>query len=68
MQTDGQKVSKRSVNYRKADGHSRTAEGVMKRCGNCCMYHPKQVPMNRCDEVIGPIYPEDVCNDWCKDS
>src|SRR5579872_4983374 len=47
-----ERVSKRSVDYRKADAATR-------RCGTCVMYHA-----SRCDLVDGYIEPNYVCDRW----
>ena len=49
------KVSKSSVNYRKASG--------TKECGNCDMYHPRHT---ECDLVAGVINSYMVCDRWVK--
>jgi hypothetical protein len=50
---EGDKVSKKSVNYRPAAGDH--------RCGNCSMYHHGT---HKCDLVKGDIYPSYVCDKW----
>ena len=50
----GQKVSKKSVNYRKAT--SRTG----RRCGTCSMFRKPA----GCTLVAGLIYRGDVCDRW----
>ena len=48
-----EKVSQKSVDYRKGDKD--------RHCGNCVMFHAKS---NSCDLVEGHIEPDCVCNKW----
>lgn len=47
------KVSKQSVNYRKATG--------TRHCGSCAMFHN-----GTCDLVMGKIERQYVCDRWVK--
>jgi len=51
-----EKVSKASVNYRRADGP--------RRCGNCDMFHCVSPYVGSCDLVRGVIETADVCREW----
>ena len=51
-----EKVSKTSVNYRRADGR--------RRCGNCDMFKPSSPFIGDCDLVRGVIDTQDVCSEW----
>jgi len=51
-----EKVSKASVNYRRAD--------YKRRCGNCDMFYPASPLIGSCDLVRGVIDTQDVCSEW----
>ena len=55
-----EKVSKRAVNYREAEGRQ--------RCGNCGMFQPPKGGVGRggCDLVLGAIYAPDTCDEWTR--
>jgi len=53
-----EKVSKASVNYRRAD--------YRHRCGNCDMFYPASPLIGSCDLVRGVIDTQDVCSEWVR--
>jgi hypothetical protein len=58
---DNGKVSKRSVNYRPAEGDDVDRKsGKFRRCGTCSMFRSP----NRCTLVRGLIHSDDVCDRW----
>ena len=53
-----EKVSKASVNYRRADGP--------RRCGNCNMFYPVSPLIGSCELVRGVIDVQDRCGEWAR--